>query len=113
LGCCWKSKGGVRELSIMPYGLRIYTAKGSITLNSSDRITRSRFGTIVASNETGSKILSDLTGHLSTEFSIKTEVGWAKVEHNVSRTGSMINWVPGTPVGATSAQSLIFCFMYT
>ena len=97
----------------MPYGLKIYTRKGSITLNTTDRITRSRYGTVAATLESGSKILSDIAGHLSVEFSVKLETGWQKVEHVTSRTGSMINWLPGTPVGATSAQSLIFSFMYT
>lgn len=97
----------------MAYGLRIKDAGGNEKLSITDEITRFRYSTIVAADASGSQDLPDIAGLLSVEFSISLLEEFRGTQHSVSRSGTLISWVPISGGEFHSVQSLIFIFLYS
>lgn len=100
----------------MAYGLRVKDAVGNIVLDTTDRITRFRYSNEVSAGASGNTTLSDISGLLSVEFSMKlSDVDIVKVPHSVSRSDTTISWVPNSGVSGyyESSASIIFLFLYT
>ena len=100
----------------MSYGLRIRNRAGSPVLNVTDEITRFRYGTAVSAGVSDYVGLPDISGKKSVEFSVSLEAIHNKVSHKVSRSanlGTVISWSANSDTWYSSAQSLIYLFLYT
>ena len=98
------------------YGLKIYNASANTILDTTDTITRFRYSNVASSNVTGSIILPDIVNASSVEISVSLETSttaWDNCQHLVDRTGSKLKWTNQSGTSYTSANSLIFSFLYT
>lgn len=95
------------------YGLKIFDASGNTILDTSDNITRLRYSNEVASGVSGSTTLADISGLNSVEISVGLETGWNKASHLVTRSGTTISWTAKSGTYYTSANSLVFVFLYS
>jgi len=97
----------------MSYGLKIYDSSGNVVLDITDKITRYRYSTEAPSNTNGSVELSDISGIQSVEFSLKLDTTYNTCPHLVTRSGNTISWSHQSGDNYSSANSLIFIFLYT
>lgn len=96
------------------YGLKIFDASGNTKLDTTDKITRLRYSNEVAANASSSADLSDTSGLDSVEISVGLETAWRKCSHGISRSGTTLTWTAKSDSpDYTSANSLIFSFLYT
>lgn len=99
----------------MPHGLRIKDVSGNIILDTSNRITRLRYSNLVAAGASGNTTLSNIDGQLSVEFGVPINIDLPnRVEHAVSRSGTVLSWTPnGNGTTYFSQASIVFLFLYT
>ena len=95
------------------YGLQIRDSSGNITLDTTDVITRFRYSNEVAAGASSNTTLSDISGLNSVEISVGLETDWNKASHLVARSGTTISWTAQSGTRYSSANSLIFSFLYT
>ncbi len=95
------------------YGLKVFNAAGAIVLDVTDKITRLRYSNEVAAGASSNITLSDISGLLSVEISVGLVIEHNKCSHLVTRSGTVITWTAKSGVVYTSADSLIFLFLYT
>lgn len=95
------------------YGLKVFDSSGNTVLDTTDRITRLRYSNEVAADASSSTTLSDISGLESVEISIGLETDWNKASHLVARSGTTISWTAQSGTRYSSANSLIFSFLYT
>lgn len=95
------------------YGLKVFDASGNILLDLTDNITRLRYSNEVASGVSSSTTLSDIAGLSSVEISIGLETDWGKVSHLFERSGTTVSWTAISGNFFSSADSLVFVFLYT
>jgi len=95
----------------MAYGLRIKDASGNVKLDTSHRISRLRYVTYVSAGASGSVELADIAGLSSLEFGIA--VNGTGVSHTVTRAGTTISWSPNNGTRFSSADTLVYVFLYT
>ena len=98
------------------YGLKIYNASANTILDTTDVITRFRYSTVASSDVTGSIMLPDIVNASSVELSVSLETfptSYSKAQHLVDRTGSKLKWTNRNATYYSSADSLIFSFLYT
>jgi hypothetical protein len=99
---------------VADYGLKIWDADGNVTLDTSSRIARLRYSTVAAAGNSGSVVLSDISGKLTVEFGILNEDS-AGIPHYVYRSGTTIYWTHQTmsPEGWLTKDTLVLVFLYT
>ena len=95
------------------YGLQIRDSSGNITLDTTDVITRFRYSNEVAAGASSNTTLSDISGLNSVEISVGLETDWNKASHLITRSGTTISWTAQSGTRYSSANSLIFSFLYT
>lgn len=95
------------------HGLQVFDASGNTILDTTDRITRFRYSNEVAGGASSSATLSDIDGLSSVEISVGLETDWNTASHLVARSGTTISWTAKSGTRYSSADSLIFVFLYT
>ncbi len=95
----------------MAYGLRVKDASGNVKLDTSHRISRLRYVTYVSAGASGSVDLADIAGLSSLEVCIA--VNGTGVSHTVTRAGTTISWSPNNGTRFSSADTLVYVFLYT
>jgi len=95
------------------YGLKIWDAEGTPTLDTTDTITRLRYSTIAAADEDGDVTLADIDGKLTVQFAVSLDEGNFKCSHKVTRTGTLIEWEAQEIGIFESIDSLIVVFLYS
>ena len=96
------------------YGLRIRDASGNIQLDTSNQISRFRYGNLVAADASDSTTLSDISGLSTVEISVMVNiVDWRHVAHSFTRSGTTVTWTAQSGTQYSSNQSIVFLFLYT
>ena len=98
------------------YGLKIFDVLGDIEIDLIDRITRLRHSKEVGSGVSSNMDLSDISGLSSVQISVSTDAvntAWNKCSHKIERAGTILTWTAQSGTWYSSANSLIFCFLYT
>uniref|UniRef100_A0A6M3LBL6 Uncharacterized protein n=1 Tax=viral metagenome TaxID=1070528 RepID=A0A6M3LBL6_9ZZZZ len=100
---------------MVDYGLKIFDASGSITLDVADKISRLRYSNEVAAGVSSNTTLSDIDGLSSVEISVAIEntVAGSKCSHLFTRSGTIVTWTSQDGVTYNPADSLLFLFLYT
>jgi len=96
----------------MGYGLRVKDNSGDVVLDISNEVTRFRHSQAVSADASGNVDLTDIDGMNSVEFSVMTQTIYNYAPHSVSRSGTVISWAPNSGAIYSSANSLIFLFLY-
>lgn len=94
------------------YGLRTYDENGVLLVDVSARLNRFRHSEEVAAAASGNVVLSDIDGQDTVELSMAVNPdGLRRHCHQVSRSGTTINWAPQT-YSDNQCDSLILIFFY-
>ena len=95
------------------YGIKVFDASGNTLLDTTDNITRLRYSVEVSAGASSSVALADTDGLSSVEFSFATEESSGKCSHLASRSSNTLVWTAQSGTYYSSANSLIFQFLYT
>uniref|UniRef100_A0A6M3KZR7 Tail protein n=1 Tax=viral metagenome TaxID=1070528 RepID=A0A6M3KZR7_9ZZZZ len=92
------------------YGLKTYDSSGTVTLDTTDAISRLRYSIEATATVSGNITLSDISGKTTSEFAVCKEQN--KTPHLVSRSGTSITWTAESSNFYPSGDSLVLIFLY-
>lgn len=101
-------------MAVEDYGIKVWDASGVVILDTVSKIARLRYSIVATAGNSGSVVLSDISGKLTVEFGILNKDS-AGIPHHVYRSGTTIYWDAESmsPSGWTTKDTLVLVFLYS
>ena len=97
----------------MSYGLQTKDAEGNILVDIDEKINRVRYAYEAAIDESDSITLSDINGLLTVQMAFTINATLVtQGAHEVTRSGTIISWIPNSIETYIHSPSLIIVFIY-
>jgi len=92
------------------YGLKCWNSAGALTLDLTSILSRLRYSTAIAAEETDSVVLPDIDGKSTVQFAVSLEDN--KVPATVTRSGTTITWTARSGGSFYSSSAIVLVFIY-